>query len=399
MPNDLPQISIKPAATTQGTVSKPNGNNSSQNSPIKVSEKPVVRNIAPLNQYNRETGIREARTDSPWGNQQADTEPEVMQDAPPVRTDVKTSSTQRQEQWKSEQQAKKEARQEQQVSKQVKQQALAKDLFFKGDLAGAAQALGMSPTDLITYVDNARLQIPNKKEELSPEQIRAKEDTDYRADRAKFEQDQRDFKFQVIATNYIREHMDPILTDKKAFEFIHKNDVNKIKNYAYNYMNNHLQETGETLDVKDVLEHIENQFVETFRASIEKLRDVDKMKEYFVPRKDKVEQEQVQDEEPSKFNLKVSKVPKVRDVNMRAPNFEEPTLESRNEVPLNSRFPLHDDSEDVERMMAEAEEEEQKVLSQTHNAVRRPVNNTGKKIPFALLSREERLAQMKLDRS
>jgi hypothetical protein len=361
-------LNIKTPSSTEGSKTVVNGQTQGQGSTItRKADAPVVRNIAPLTDYNPETGMREIRSE----------EPPVVE-----KKDTKTSSEERQAKWKEEQAEKKLARQEQANKRAAEKQSLARELLFKGDLAGAAKALDMSPTDLATYVDNARLAIPNKKEEvvLTPEQIRAKEDADWKAERKAFEQEQAAWKYSRIKSDYIKDKIAPALADKDKYEFIHKQGADKIQDYIYEYANKHFQETGEELNPADLADAIEEQMVESYTASVKKLREMKKMAQFFT----KEEQEEMAEEE-AKVEEQVR--PQSRVI--------EPTLNNRETRPLNSRFDLQED--ETEKLIREAEEEEQKLLSNT--PVRKSAASSGKKTPFALLSREERLLQMKAERN
>lgn len=374
-----PTVPVVPKVNTSGSASH-------ANQVIKQADKPVTRNIAPLTEYNNETGNLDVSPRSPWG---VSSEVETVKTEPEVVAETKVSSTERQAQWKADQAAKKQKVQEKRVEKQAKQQVLAKDLLLKGDLVGAASALGMTPSEFATYVDNARLQIPNKVEELTPEQKRVQDDENFRKDRLVFEQEQKNFKYQVIASNYIKDNIDPVLADKDKFEFIHKYDVGKVKNFVYEYMNKHYVDTGEELKASDVLETIENQMYETHKSSLESLRGMKKVSSFFAP---------VTRIEDDNTEVPVSRDSKVepRKVSMEPDNypFKEPTLANKTTRSLDSRFPTRDT--EVDDMIAEAEEEEARV-TQTSQAVRRSANS-GNNTPFALLSREERLARMKSER-
>lgn len=369
MPNDF-NVSITPPAATEGA--KPSTNGQVQQAPIaRKADAPLVRNIGPLTDYNTETGMRENRSDKPV-------------EEPKKETPSKSSSEERQAKWKAEQADKKLARQDQQTKLAADKQALAKDMLFRGDLAGAAKALGMTPTDLATYVDNARLQIVNKetKEILSPEQMRAKEDADYRQERKNFEQDQANFKYHVIKTGYIKDNIAPAIADKDKYEFIHKQGADKIQDYMYEYMNKHFQETGEALNAADIADAIEEQMVQSYTSSLEQLRGMKKVSSFFA--KQKAEEEQIAGEEDEE-----AETPNNRII--------EPVLKNLKGVALSSRFGLKadDDQAEADRLIAEAEEDEQKLLS---NTPVRKTSTSNSKTPFAFLSKEERMAQIKANR-
>lgn len=372
---DQPSFNItRVAPTTPVAPASQQGNNANH---TRFAEKPVTRNIAPITEYNSKTGNLDVRSDTPWGKPAAET-PAV--ETPAAETATSTTTPDRHTKWREEQAAKKAQREEQRLAKRSKQEALASELLKKQDLVGAAKALGMSPADLATYVDNARLQIPVKTEELTPEQKRAQDEEKFRQERLAFEEEQKAFKYQTIAYNYIKDNIAPVLADKEKFEFIHKYDAAKVQNYIYEFMNKHFQETGEELSPQDVAETIEEQMYNAHVQSLESLKGIKKVAKYFAPAPTPTEVEETQ--QPQR---------PTRDVSVKN-QIVEPTLANKKARPLDSRFPMQD--QEVDQLMAEAEAEEAKITPSA--ASRRTTSNSN--VPFAFLSREERLARMKLER-
>jgi len=139
-------------------------------------------------------------------------------------------------------------------------------------------------------------------------------------------------------------------------------------------MNQHFQETGETLSAKDIAETIEEKMYESYVASLEKLKEIKKVSKFFQPQQEKP----VQEKEVSPVSVSVK----------QDDPFKEPTLANKTARPLDSRFPIKNEISD-EELLAEAEREEERLT----NAVA-PRKSTNSKVPFAFLSREERLARL-----
>jgi len=236
--------------------------------------------------------------------------------------------------------------------------------------------LDMSPADFATYVDNARLSIPTKTEELSPEQKRAKDEEQFRADRLAFEKEQSAFRYQTIASNYIRDNIAPVLQDKDKFELIHTAGLNDMQNYIYEFMNKHYNETKEVLSAQDVAETIENQLYQNSIQAIEANRKVKKLAKLFASQEEEVK-------------VAVDEMAEAPGRQTR-PSFVEPTLTNKQARPLDTRFPTRD-----EELNASSEEEAEEAEPNTNTVSKR--KSVGSDIPFALLSRAERLARMKAE--
>ena len=389
MPADF-NITKSPAAP-----SLPKNNLSGNGNPIaKMADKATTRNIAPITEFNNETGLVEARPDSPWGrNNDTTTETETTETTETNAETPHTGVPDRYTAWKTEQAVKKEERAAQQTAKKVKSEALAQDLLRKGDLVGAAKALNMSPSDLAAYVDNARLQIPNPDKKLSPEEQYKADEKKFKEDRLAFEQEQRDFKRSVIKDSYIKSKIAPVVQDQEAFEFIHLNDVNKITDYIYEFMNNHFAETGEELLAKDVAENIERTMKETFIEGLKKTEKLKASAEFFASKKaatsktsktDEIEDIETEDDTTSRLMKRKVSTP------ISSGFKPEPTLANKVEQPLYSRFPMQ--NEELEELEAEAEE---LIAKTTPPLAKRRSSEATSNIPFAFLSKAERMALMK----
>lgn len=363
MPQDF---NITKVVNKTAAPSTSNGRQDQSNSTTRFADKPVTRSIAPLTEYNSDTGNLDVKADSPWGAK-LDPKPDTTQQ--PQTPDRHTA-------WKAEQAAKRAEREQKKSEKQVQNQLLAKDFLQKGDLAGASNALGISPSDLIALVSNGALGIKPEVKTKTPEEIRTEEEAKFRADRLAFEKEQREWKYQQTAQSYIKDNISPVLVDKDSFEFIHQYDVKQIENYTYEYMNEHYRKTGEVLNAKDVLETIENEMYNSHVASLEKARGIKKVAKYFSPQEEQLDGTEEEQESVRK--------PAAREISLK-----EPTLANKAAKPLNSRFPVK--TQEVEEE-PEAEEE----VNEVPQAIRR-TNGTTSKTPFALLSHEERMARMRAE--
>jgi hypothetical protein len=338
----------------------------------RFADKPLVRSIPKLTNYNSETGLLD--TISTWESRGQE---ERATEAAPSKDSVeKTVGDDRLDAWRTEQAEKKAEQKERKAEKAAKQQLLAKDFLRKGDLVSAANALGMTPSDLAAYVDNARLQIPNEAEkELSPSEKKANEEAQFRKEVEDFKREQQAFKYQTIASSYIKENIDPILSDRDKFEYIHNADVSQIKNYVYEFMNDHFRATGEELKASDVLETIEEQMFQAHISALEKAKQIKKVAKYFSP--EEAKEDSIMEESPKTERRSIS-MPS-------APSFKESRLEDRKEKSLNSRFIMKD--EELDELLSEAEEQEE-LNTIPATAHRRTSNKTPN---FAFLSRQERL--------
>ena len=345
-----------PVAANQG--GKPNQTNT------RFADKPAVRNIAPITEYNSETGLLDVKkgffAEEPSTEQAKPAETD-KQEAPAKQTD-------RHSQWKQEQQAKREAAEAKRVEKAAKNQALAKDYLKKGDLINAAKLLDMTPSDLATYVNNSLLNIPQEEKKLTPEEQRELDLSKFKEERLKFEEEQKNFKYEVIASQYIRDNITPEISNKDKYEFIHQGDISKISRYVYEYMNDHYQKTNEVLQAKDIIESIEAQMEKEFVSSFEKAKNVKKLAKYFQPSSNEQETER-EIEIPSP----------------RTSQLMEPTLSNKVARPLDSRFPTRDDVDELE-------EESDRLSMPASTSLKPQRQASSRNTPFAFLTREEKMA-------
>lgn len=393
--SDFTNLSIVPPAV-QGT---PKNSNSNVQEKTKVASQSVTRTIAPLTKYNSETGNLDVDESSPWGGGASQATEEVATETAIAPTT--TTTNERHEKWKTDQAAKKEARQASKAERAATQAVSLKEMFSKGDIVGAAAVLNMSPADLLVLTQNAALKIPTEQKELTPEQKKTQEEESFRSEYASFKKEQEQFKYQQIASSFIKDNIDPILSDKEKFEMINApgNDVRQIKTVIYEYMNKHYQDTtvydsngnvikdGQILSPADIAETIEQQLYDVAVQNAERLKLLKKTAKLLTPAEQAVIAEQAEemaaDEEPS-ARTRLG----MRNVAAKSEPFKEPTVSNKTARPLDSRFPTRDPEADVD------EEEE---LNETKDVPMAAVKRNGStaNTPFALLSREERLALMK----
>jgi hypothetical protein len=223
-------------------------------------------------------------------------EPEPNTTAPAA--DDKPAEKSRHEKWKEAQEAKREKRQAEKSEWAVKSQSLAKSLLAKGDLAGAARALGIPASELVAQVNSAAMGMkpePEKPKQLTPQEK-------FEADRAALQAEMKAFREEQAAerntkamTSFIEKSIRPVIADKEAFELIHQAGVEDIETYAYRYMNDHYFETsekdengvitkpGEILDAKKVLDAIEQALLDEATKTVERTKGVKKLSKYFAP--------------------------------------------------------------------------------------------------------------------
>ena len=217
----------------------------------------------------------------------------------------------RHDEWKKQQEQKKQERAEAQYNNKIKKQELVADLMRQGNFAGASQALGMTVAELLTLTQNASLSIPTPKKELTPAEQKEQAETEYRKSVEAKLADAESFKRNTIMTNYIRENIDPVFADKDKYELLNMNPQNvpKIKSAVYNFLNEHYMETqqkdaqgnwipdsGEVLEVSDILDAMENQIAETAKETLENYKKAKKFKTLFEQRQEEEEVEEVEEE-------------------------------------------------------------------------------------------------------
>jgi hypothetical protein len=250
-----------------------------------VTEHTVVKRVIPVTDFKPADGA----DDEPEGEPTGDA-------APPAETAA--AEKDRHAKWREAQEAKRAARAQANVDAAAKRQVLAKELLAKNDLAGAAKALGMPASELVTLVNQAALGLKPEEEapkKLTPEEQRVADETAFREEMKAFRAEQEAFRNQQAMTGFVEKNIRPVLADKEAYEMIHAAGVEDIETYAYRYMNQHYFDTsekdasgkitkpGEVLNAKDVLDAIEENLLKQHTATLERARGLKKVSKYFAP--------------------------------------------------------------------------------------------------------------------
>lgn len=327
-------------------------------SPAAQAPQARERTIAPPTTFNTETGLHES-VPGGWSGKDG----KQVAEPPPAKVAKDGKQPTRHEQWLADQKTAREAREGKRSAKAAESQALARDFLKKGDLVGAAKSLGMSPAEFREYAQNVLLTVPTPDKELTADQKRAADEEAFRAEQVAFKKQQEAFNSGVIRAGYIKDKIAPVIADSDRFEFIHNEGSVKMAEYIYDFMNAHYGKTREELSVADVAEEIEKTLEKNFVASVEKARKMKKAARYF------------REEEP---------VAEVAAEGEPAPPADDERFTDRNiagmhEAPTASRFPAYEE----EALESEAPPPRQ--------AIRR---EPGARVPFALMTREERRAQM-----
>lgn len=240
----------------------------------------VTREVPGLFEYNTETGESDKTLDfADRGKKKADkAKPKEKAEA------GSEEKPNRHQEWKAKQQEKKEAREAAKTDKAVKNQSLAMDALRKGNMAEAAKLLNTNVSELFTLFQNASLSIPTPSQEveLTAEQKKAKDEADYRASLENKLKDFESYKFETVKLGYIKENIEPVFSNKDKYELLNNSkDPNAFKSAAYDYMNEHFNETGEVLNVEDVLDTMEETLNQQATEGLEQFKGVKKFSKYF----------------------------------------------------------------------------------------------------------------------
>lgn len=238
------------------------------------------RTISPLTQYNPESGLVEADPASPWGGQAKP----IEEPKPPETPPADPAAPSRREAWKAEQDKRSAERAEKQRKAIEEKQPLVRDFLKKGDLAGAAKALGMTAAEFREYAQNVLLTMPTPDKELTPEQKLEKERQEIREEREAIKKRQDQLEYAQTADRYIRDRIRPVLSDKEKYEFISQQEPAKIEAYIYQFMNEHYAKTREELNPSDVADTIEAELERAFVQSIERHKPLKKVAKLFAPK-------------------------------------------------------------------------------------------------------------------
>jgi hypothetical protein len=275
------------------------------------------------------------------------------------------------EDWRTATDAKRAERAAQKAEQTKKAEASVKQLLREGKFTAAAERLGMSPTDFATYVDNARLQIPNKVEEETPEVRKAREEKELRDEIMNTKKELQEYKENTARFQFIKDKISPILQDKDRFELINGHpEKEKIETFIYDQMNKHYQETydptlktGEMLDAADVAESIEQEFEKSVLAVIDQAKNVKKFQSKFgLNQKIQEDQEKLIGGNIGRFETK---------------KVNEPTFASEDEI------------------TRQLKEKQRARMAKTHVNTYSGKESIPDELPFHMLSREEKLARLR----
>ena len=262
--------------------------------PIPGSGEAAKKDIAKFRPITEHTEVK--RTIPVTDFKPADWEPEAEAEATPPAAEAAEKT--RHEKWKAAQEAKRTSRAAASVEAAAKRQGLAKELLAKGDLPGAAKALGLPVSELVTLVNQGAMGIKPEAETpkvLTPDEQRAADDASFKAEMKAFRAEQAEYRNAQAMASFLDKEIRPVLADKDAYEMIHAAGASDIETYAYRYMNQHYYDTsekdaagkitkpGEILVAKDVLDAIEANLVTQAEATVERNRGLKKLSKHFAP--------------------------------------------------------------------------------------------------------------------
>lgn len=227
--------------------------------------------------WNQDTGLVEP-VKGGWTGKDGEASPEPK----PAPKEGETPPVDRHTAWKAIQAETKKEREAKKTAKVAETQALARDFLKKGDLAGAAKALGMQPAEFREYAQNVLLTVPTPDAEMTPEQRKEADEKKFREDRLAHEANVNAFQLDVIRTNYTRDKIAPVLADKAKYEFISQEEPGAIERYIYDFMDGHYRKTKEELSVADVADVVEAQLEKAFVANVEKRKSLKKVAKLFA---------------------------------------------------------------------------------------------------------------------
>jgi hypothetical protein len=346
-----------------------------KNTVTKVAAEPLVRKLPGMTQYNQENGLVEEVgdfQDNTPGKPKpaAPKKPKPAAQKPKEGEGSQEDKTSRHQAWKAAQEAKKEQGAQAKAAQKAKSQALAADYLRQGNVHKASEALGLSVPEFITLTQNAALGIAQEPKKLSPEEQKAKDEADYRASRDTRLQELERRDYFNTAHNYIRENIDPVFTaEKYPLLTQQKENLANVKMGVYEYLNKHFVDTmkkdesgkiipnsGEVLSVEDILDTLEGQYEDAVKSTLEKAKGIKKFETYFAKQVREAAEEEQEEEEPTE------------------------------EEPLPEEEP-------------EEEEEELNAAPNTSSVKPQLFGASKQKIPFALMSTADKLAELKKQRA
>lgn len=291
------------------------------NTITKVADKPVVRDIPGITQYNPETGlvdeVGEFKDNKPG-------QPKVKTDKKKVKAEKPESEAEEKQSrhatWKQQQEEKKAQAAASKTQKAAAKQQLAIDLMRQGNFHQAAEAMNTTVPELLALMNRASLSLPTEEKKLTKEEQLLKDQEDYKNSvNAELEQ-HRKFRYETVATNWQNEHIAPVLADQKQYPLLNKEDTKKISRGVYEFINKHYQDTsvyndkgevikeGEILPVDQILNTLEGQMEDFATRYLEQYKDLDKFKKYFTKQQMEEEQEEAEVEEVEEPTLEDEEV-------------------------------------------------------------------------------------------
>lgn len=247
-----------------------------------------VAKYAPINEH---TVVKRAVAPTGYVADESETSAEPAKPEPAAEKDRRTK-------WREEQDAKRAKRDTDRTEQLSKRQGLAGVLLKKGDIAGAAKALGLSIPDFVALTNNAAMGVKpesEKPKELTPAEAFEAERKSFREEMQTFRNEQAAERNTRAMTSFIEDTLRPVLADKDAYELCHAAGIVDIETAAYQYMNQHYFDTsekdeagnitkaGEILDAKTVLDSFEKTLYDEQVATLERVKGIKKVAKYFAP--------------------------------------------------------------------------------------------------------------------
>ena len=263
-------------------------------SSLPISERAAKLPIPGIKQFNPDEGVVEDRpgwNDEGYFDNEDDNaaKPSVVakpnkiqkvKKAPAILSDVdKPPSVLRQEAWKKQQDEKRAARDQKQRLEAFNGQALAKDLLSKGDFAGYAKAIGLSPQELLLLTNNAALSIPKEVKPLTEAEQLKQDIEDLKKSKSEFEKELQTTKYWNIRNTYTSKEIMPVISNEETYEFINnmKGGTDAAAAFIYEYMDEEFQKGNSSITVKQVADEMETELYNTYVASLQKAKKIKKL--------------------------------------------------------------------------------------------------------------------------
>ncbi len=266
-------------------------------SSLPISERAARLPIPGIKQFNPDEGVIEDRPgwndegyfDDDESDQRADKpvakptkvqrvkkDPAVLEDG--SNTVDKSDSVKRQEAWKKQQDDKKAAREQKQRLEAFNGQALAKELLAKGDFAGYAKSIGLSPQELLLLTNQAALSIPKEVKPLTEAEQLKKDIEDLKKSKEEFQKEIQENKYWSVRNSFTSKEIMPLISNADTYEFINnmKGGVDAAAAFIYEHMDDELQK-GNKLTVKQVADEMETELYNTYVASLQKAKKIKKL--------------------------------------------------------------------------------------------------------------------------